>query len=179
MTNPARAAAAFAVLCATAVGACAPVISGREPMGLAPALKESASIRLITLSSGWLNVEEDFTDTFAEEVREELSACADGDHPLDLRVHVDDVRRADRLSTALNGEGLHTLAATAELTDPQQDGRVVGRYPIEVGAQAGGALEALVGDRQMMVSEEWARALCAEAFDRNPRRPGPHNATRG
>ena len=89
------------------------------------------------------------------------------------------MERAGRLEVLLRGEGMHRLRATAELVDPARSGRIVGRYQIEVGTQAGGRIAGVLGDRQMMVSEEFGRALCEAAFARNPRRPGPHNATRG
>jgi hypothetical protein len=148
-------------------------------MDLPPGLVETARIGSITVSSGWLDAEDDFSDTFSDEVREELQACAYGTYTLDLRVHVNELERAGRLQTLLDGEGMHTLTATAELVDPQREGAVVGRFPISVGTQAGGAVAAVLGDRQMMVSEEWGRALCDTAFGRNPRRDGPWNATRG
>ena len=85
----------------------------------------------------------------------------------------------DQDEVLLRGEGVHRLRATAELVDPARGGQIVGRYPIEVGTQAGGRIAGVLGDRQMMVSEEFGRALCEVAFGRNPRRPGPQNATRG
>jgi len=161
------------------VSACAPVIAGRAPMPLMPGLMETATISTITLSTGWLNVEDDFADTFTHEVQEELETCAYGTYPLTLRVHVDEVHRASRLGALVTGDGMNSLAATAELIDPGHGDRVVGRYPIVVGSPAGGRVAGVLGDRQMMVSEQWGRALCDQAFGRNPRQPGPHNATRG
>jgi hypothetical protein len=161
------------------LSACAPVVRGGAPMPLMPGLMETATVNTITISTGWLNVEDDFADTFTDEVREELETCAYGNYPLTLRVHVDEVHRASRVGVLLNGDGLNTLAATAELVDPAHGDRVVGRFPIVVGAPAGGRVAGVLGDRQMMVSEQWGRALCDQAFGRNPRQPGPHNATRG
>lgn len=165
-------------LAALSLAACAPVIEGGPPIDLPSEWVDNARIGTITISTQWLNAEDDFTDTLGEEVREELEGCADGDRRLDLRIHVNELNRADRLETAIRGEGMHSLVATAEFVDPV-DRRVVGRYPLAVGTQAGGVAEALLGDRQMMVSEEYGRALCDAAFGRNPRRPGPWNATRG
>ena len=54
---------------------------------------------------------------------------------------------------------------------------MVGRFPITVEAPTSGGLVGVLADRQMVVSEAWARELCREAFGRNPRTPGPHNAT--
>lgn len=176
-----RATVATVVLSTTvaALCACAPVIEGGPPMPLMPGLMETASINTITLSTGWLDVEDDFADTFSDEVRRELETCAYGTYPLNLRIHVDDVHRGSRLGALLDGQGAHTLAATAELIDPGHGDRVVGRYPIMVTATAGGRVAGVLGDRQMIVSEAWGRALCDQAFGRNPRRRGPQNATPG
>ena len=159
--------------------ACAPVVQGGRPLDLPPGLMETAQVTSVVMSSDWVNAKSDFADTFVDEVQEELRACAYGTYPLQLRVHVEDVDRAGRLAVLLRGEGVHRLRATAELVDPARGGQIVGRYPIEVGTQAGGRIAGVLGDRQMMVSEEFGRALCEVAFGRNPRRPGPHNATRG
>jgi hypothetical protein len=171
------AAAAVAALIATT--ACAPVIEGGSPMDLPPGLQETAQIGSITVSTGWLNAEEDFSDTFSEEVREELSRCMYGTAPIDVRIHVDRLERASRVDALLNGQGMHTLEGTVEFVDPSHDNRIVGRFPISVATTAGGRLAGLIGDRQMMVSEEFGRSLCDQAFGRNPRERGPHNATRG
>lgn len=157
--------------------ACAPVVQGGPPMPLSPDLVNGARVDVITMSSGWLQSEEDFSDTFTDEVREELTRCATGSRPLNLRLHVDDLERAGRLEGLVGGGGRHFLAATAEFTDPARDDLVVGRFPITVEAPTSGGLAGVLADRQMVVSEAWARELCREAFGRNPRTPGPHNAT--
>ncbi|WP_125255524.1 hypothetical protein [Brevundimonas fluminis] len=161
----------------TATAACAPVVQGGPPMDLPPGLAETAQIGTVYMSSDWLQVEDDFSDTFVEEVDEEMQMCAYGTYPLDLRLHVEDVRRAGRLGVALNGDGVHTIRATAELVDPRRDNLIVGRYPLVVDVPAGGRVAGIFGDRQMIASEAFGRALCDAAFARNPRRPGPHNAT--
>ena len=171
------AAAAVAALIATS--ACAPVIEGGPPMELPPGLQETAQVGSITMSSAWLDAEEDFSDTFSEEVREELSRCMYGTAPIDVRIHVDRLDRAGRLEMLLNGEGMHTLEGTVEFVDPRRGNLVVGRFPITVATTAGGRLAGLLGDRQMMASEEFGRSLCEQAFGRNPRERGPHNATSG
>lgn len=163
----------------TATAACAPVVQGGPPMDLPPGLAETAQIGTVYMSSDWLQVEDDFSDTFVEEVDEEMQMCAYGTYPLDLRLHVEDVRRAGRLGVALNGDGVHTIRATAELVDPRRDNLIVGRYPLVVDVPAGGRVAGIFGDRQMIASEAFGRALCDAAFARNPRRPGPHNATPG
>lgn len=173
--KPTTAALALAML---SLAACAPAIEGGPPMELTSDWVETARIGTISISTQWLNAEDDFSDTLGEEVREELEACANGDRRLNLRIHVNELNRAGRLETAIRGQGMHSLVATAEFVDPRTRA-VVGRYPLAVGTQAGGAVEALLGDRQMMVSEEYGRALCDAAFGRNPRRSGPWNATRG
>lgn len=165
------------VLAVLATAACAPVIEGGPPLDLPPGLAETASIGTIYMSSDWLQVEDDFSDTFVDEVGEEMRTCAYGTWPLDLRLHVEDVHRAGRLEVALNGEGRHQVRAVAELVDPRRDNLVVGRYPLVVEVDAGGRMAGIFGDRQMIVAEAFGRALCDAAFSRNPRRPGPHNAT--
>ena len=167
----------FAASAAAALCACAPVIQGGPPMPLSPELVSTARVDMITMSSAWLPAEDDFSDTFTDEVREELSRCATGARPLNLRLHVDDLERAGRLEGLVTGGGSHFLAATAEFIDPAQGGAVVGRFPITVEAPTSGGLVGVLADRQMVVSEAWARELCREAFGRNPRTPGLHNAT--
>ncbi len=171
--------AAAAVAALFTIGACAPVIEGGPPMALPPGLQETAQVGSITVSSGWLDAEEDFSETFAEEVREELGGCMHGTAPIDVRIHVERMQRAGRVGMLLNGEGMHTLEGTVEFVDPDRGGRVVGRFPIAVATTAGGRLAGLLGDRQMMVSEEFGRSVCDQAFGRNPRDRGPHNATEG
>ncbi len=166
-----------AVLLATA--ACAPVIQGGPPIALPPGLQETAQVGSITLSTAWLNAEDDFSDTFSDEVHEELKRCMWGTAPIDVRIHLDRIQRAGRLETLLNGDGMHTLSGTVEFVDPSHDDRVVGRFPLTVATSAQGRIGGLLGDRQMMVSEEFGRAICDQAFGRNPRDRGPHNATGG
>ena len=151
--------AALAALAFTT--ACAPVVQGGPPMDLPAELRDGARLGSITVSSDWLNAEEDFADTFSEEVGEELRRCMLGVEPIDVRIHVERLNRADRVQTLLDGEGMHTLAGTVEFIDPRRGNAVVGRFPVSVATTAGGRLAALVGDRQMMVSEEFGRAVCA------------------
>jgi hypothetical protein len=168
---------AAAVLLTTA--ACAPVVEGGPPLALPPGLQETAQIGAIYMSSDWLRAEEDFSETFSEEVHEELKRCMWGTAPIDVRIHIDDMQRAGRVETLLNGDGVHTLSGTVEFVDPSHGNRVVGRFPVSVATSAQGRLGGLIGDRQMMVSEEFGRAICDQAFGRNPRDRGPHNATAG
>jgi len=168
---------AAAVLLTTA--ACAPVVQGGPPLALPPGLQETAQVGSITMSSDWLNAEDDFSETFSDEIHEELKRCMWGTAPIDVRVHINELQRADRLGVLLNGDGAHTLSGTVEFVDPARGNRVVGRFPVSVATSAQGRLGGLVGDRQMMVSEEFGRAICEQAFGRNPRDRGPHNATRG
>lgn len=156
---------------ALALTACAGVTTGGPPVALSPDYVADSRVDVITMSSDWLRAEDDFSDTFIEEVREELNECAAGQRPLNLRLHVDDLDRADRLATAVRGDGEHYVAGLAEFVDPRS-GAVVARYPIEVWAQAGGPVRALIGDRQMITSETFGRELCRQAFGRNPR-PDP------
>lgn len=176
MKSATTAVLAAALLAATA---CAPVIEGGPPMALPIGLQETAQIGSVTLSTGWLNAEEDFSETFSEEVHEELSRCMWGTAPINLRVHIDEMQRAGRLETLFNGDGVHTLSGTVEFVDPADGNRVLGRFPVSVATSAQGRIGGLLGDRQMMVSEEFGRAVCEQAFGRNPRDRGPHNATGG
>lgn len=173
--------ATTAVLAAAllAVTACAPVIEGGPPIALPIGLQETAQVGSITVSTAWLNAEDDFAETFSEEVHEELRRCMWGTAPVNVRVHIDQLQRAGRLETLLNGDGMHSLSGTVEFVDPADGNRVLGRFPVTVATSAQGRLGGLLGDRQMMVSEEFGRAVCEEAFGRNPRDPGAHNATAG
>ena len=170
------AAVAAVLLAATA---CAPVIEGGPPVALPIGLQETAQVGSITMSTDWLNAEDDFAETFSEEVREELGRCMWGTAPINVRVHIDRMQRAGRLETLFNGDGAHTLSGTVEFVDPADGNRVLGRFPVSVATSAQGRVGGLLGDRQMMVSEEFGRAVCEQAFGRNPRDRGPHNATRG
>ena len=168
--------AAAALLATTA---CAPVIEGGPPIALPIGLQETAQIGSITLSTAMLDAEDDFADTFSAEVHEELSRCMWGTAPINLRVHIDQMQRAGRLETLFNGDGAHTLTGTVEFVDPADGNRVLGRFPVSVATSTQGRVGGLLGDRQMMVSEEFGRAVCEQAFGRNPRDRGPHNATAG
>lgn len=171
------AAAAAAALLATA--ACAPVIVGGPPVDLPPGLQETAQVGAIYMSSNWLNAEDDFSETLSEEVHEELRLCMHGTAPIDVRIHIDDLDRAGRLETLLNGDGVHTISGTVEFVDPSRGNLVVGRFPVTAATSAQGRIGGLFGDRQMMVAEEFGRAVCDQAFGRNPREDGPQNSTRG
>ena len=170
-------AAIAAILLTTA--ACAPVIEGGPPIALPIGLQETAQVGSITLSTGMLNAEDDFADTFSEEVREELGRCMWGTAPVNVRVHIDRMQRAGRVETLVNGDGVHSMSGTVEFVDPARDNRVLGRFPVSVATSARGRTGGVLGDRQMMVSEEFGRAVCEQAFGRNPRDRGPHNATGG
>lgn len=168
-----------ALLLSASVAACAPVIEGGPPMDLPSGVMETAHVNTIYMSSEWLDSSEDFSDTFSDEVREELSLCAYGTYPLDVRVHIDGLERAGRLDVLLTGQGQNALTGVVEFTDPARANVVVGRYPISVTTTAGNRLTGLIADREMVVSEAFGRAICDAAFARNPRRPGPWNATGG
>lgn len=59
MKTVVTAAAATALLAATA---CTPVIEGGPPIALPIGLQQTAQVSSITLSTGWLDAEEDFSD---------------------------------------------------------------------------------------------------------------------
>lgn len=147
---------------------CAPTTLGGPPLALAPDVIAAARVDTIVMSSDWLTSEPDFSDTFVEELREELAQCAVGPRRLTLRVHVDDLRRGDRLEAVLAGGAEHQVSGLAEFVDPQ-NGVVLGRYPIRVTAGTNSRVAAALADRQMVVSEAFGRELCRQAFGRNPR----------
>ena len=157
-----------AVAAAALLGACAPMTVGGPPMPLAPDYVRDAGVDTIYMSSDWLRSEEDFSDTFTDEVREEITLCASGPRRLDLRLHVDDFRRGSRVDEVLRGGSAQQLTGLAEFVD-RASGAVVGRYPISVSTRIEGRLAAAVADRQMVVSEAFGRELCRQAFGRNPR----------
>ena len=154
---------------AALLGGCtAARVVGGPPMSLAPEFVEGASVAAIYLSTNWLESEPDFSDTFTDELREELTLCATGPPRLDVRVHLDDLRRGQRLEEVLRGEAEQQLSGLVEFVDHRTN-TVVGRYPIAVSTRTQGRLAAAVADRQMVVSEAFGRELCRQAFGRNPR----------
>lgn len=156
--------------------ACAPVMSAGPPIALPPGLQATAQVGSISFSSDWLRSTEDFADTFIEEVREELGRCMQGASPVDVRIHLDDLDRADRVETLLRGRGEHEISGTVEFVDPRR-GVVMGRIPVSAKVHDPGGVAGLLSDRQMVASEAFGRATCESAFGRNPRDPGLHNAT--
>lgn len=165
-----------------AASACAPVLQNRTadggpPLALPSGVVETARISTLYVTTGWVDAEADFIPTFTEEVEEELNQCAWGAYPLDARIHVESLRRDGRVQTVISGEGRHSITGVIEFTDPARGDAVVGRYPIQAEVRTGGGAVGLFGDRQMMASEAFGRAICDSAFGRNPRRSGPQNAT--
>ena len=149
-------------------GCASQAMVGGPPMALAPELMAGARVDTIYMSSDWLRSEEDFSDTFTDEVREELTLCATGPRRLDMRVRLDDFRRGSRIEEVLRAGSAQQLAGVVEFFDPASKA-VVGRYPIMVSTVIEGRMAALVADRQMVVSEAFGRELCRQAFGRNPR----------
>jgi len=143
---------------------CAPAIQDGASLAVPPVLAASSHVRSLSLSSGWLQTGEGFAETFSEEVLEELRSCARGPDPLELRIHVRHMDRAERLEALVNREAAHRLTAMVELVDPADHQRIVGRYPIELSVDAGDSIEGLLGDREMMIGKAFGRALCAAAF---------------
>ncbi|QYF86993.1 hypothetical protein [Brevundimonas sp. PAMC22021] len=171
---------ALITMTATLVAAaCAPVVAGGPPMAVLPGLQETAQVRNIYMSSDWLRAEDDFEDTFVDEVGDELQRCMWGTAPVDVRIHLDHLDRDGRLARLLNGGGEHRLSGTVEFVDPNRNNAVVGRFPVSTVVRDSGGLAGLVADRQMMVSEAFGRATCEEGFGRNPRGPRVTNATAG
>lgn len=153
-----------AAAAALALAACATTTGGTAPLPIPDHLAARSHVGSIRMTSGWLRAEPDFPETFTEEVSAALADCARGPEPLDLRLHVAKVRRESRLDALIDG-GAHELRAIAEFVDPRTR-EVVGRYPIHVRVDAGGPVEALLADRQAMVSAAFATELCRQAFGR-------------
>lgn len=123
-------------------------------------------------------IESDFSQTFAGEMKEELDLCATGARPLNAVVLIDEFRLDERFRSLADGKGFDTVSGVVELVDPVSD-TVVARYRIRAGTNSGGLLTRLISDRADNAAEEFGRALCMEAFGRNPR-PSPYqNSTRG
>lgn len=174
MRTPAKTASLIAAI---GLSACAPVVAGGPPMEVLSGLQETAQLRNIYMSSDWLRAEDDFQDTFTDEVAEELRRCMWGTAPIDVRIHLDRLDRDGRLATLLNGGGEHRLSGVVEFVDPGRGNAVVGRFPVSTLVRDEGGLASLIADRQMMVSEAFGRAVCEEGFGRNPRGPRVANAT--
>lgn len=123
-------------------------------------------------------IESDFSLTFESELRHELKRCATGTRPLHAVVLIDEFRMDERLRSLIDAKGFDTVSGVVEFVDPATD-TVVGRYRIRAGTNSGGLLSRIVGDRADNAAEEFGRALCMEAFGRNPRPPRILNSTRG
>lgn len=120
----------------------------------------------------------DFSSTVETELREELSGCAAGPRPLNAVVLIDELRLDERLRSLADGRGFDVMIGTVELVDPAS-GAIVARYRIQSGTNSGGLLTRILSDRAANAAEEFGRALCMEAFGRNPRPPAILNGTRG
>jgi hypothetical protein len=154
-----------AVAAALALAACATVTTGTAPLPMAPEIAARSHINVVRMTSGWVSGNPDFPDTFTDAVHENMADCARGPDKLDLRLHVAHTHREDRLAQLLRGGGEHEIAGVAEFVDPA-NGAVVGRYPIHVVVDAGGPVEAVLADRQLMISDAFATELCRQAFGR-------------
>jgi len=155
----------LAAAAALSLAACATATTGAAPLPMAPEIAARSHIGVVRMTSDWVSGNPDFTDTFTDAVHENLADCARGPEKLDLRLHVSHTHREGRLAQLLNGGGAHEIAGVAEFVDPA-NGAVVGRYPIHVVVDAGGPVEALLADRQLMISDAFATELCRQAFGR-------------
>lgn len=153
-----------AALCALTAAACATATTGTAPLSLAPAVAQRSHINVVRMTSDWVGGDEELPATFTDAVHENLARCATGPEKLDLNLHLTKVRRAWRIASVLQG-GTHEIAGVAELVDPATR-TVVGRYPLHLEVDAGGPVEALLSDRQLMVSDAFATELCRQAFGR-------------
>lgn len=155
----------LAAAAALALTACATATTGVAPTPLPDHLARGAHVGLVTMTSDWVSGNPDFPDTFTDAVHENLADCARGPGRLDLRLHLSRTHREGRLAQLLSGGGEHEIAGLAEFVDPKTRA-VVGRYPIHVAVGAGGPVEALFADRQLMISDAFATELCRQAFGR-------------
>ncbi|MCR5879059.1 hypothetical protein [Phenylobacterium sp. J367] len=137
----------------------------RPPVALPQELAARSHINVVRMTSDWVSGNPDFTDTFTDAVHENLADCARGPQKLDLNLHVSHTRREDRLMQLFQGGGRHEIAGVAEFVDPATK-EVVGRYPIDLVVDAGGPVEAVFADRQLMISDAFATELCRQAFGR-------------
>lgn len=152
-----------AVLIAGSLSACATITTGTAPLPMAPEVAARSHVGVVRMTSDWVRGNEEFTDTFTDAIHENLRACAHGPERLDLNLHVSKVRRKDRFVALVEGGGTHRIAGVAELVDPRTRA-VVGRYPLDLVVDAGGPVEILFADRQLMVSDAFATELCRQAF---------------
>jgi hypothetical protein len=206
MTMPFRRAAACAA--AAALSACAtlpPLVEGGPPFDLPPSLVDEAGIAAIRVEGApWVldryaetrgdhDIHADrtdptyrrdplsdlnFEDDVGTEIGEELRRCADGPRLLEARVLIADLIYDDRLRSLVDGRGADLIGGVVELADPAT-GEIVGRYEVRAGTNSGGLLTRIVTDRTSNLAEEFGRALCMQAFGRNPRPPAIQNSTRG
>lgn len=195
--------AASAMLAACAMSP-VPRVAGGPPMAFSPDLLDRVSIGRID-AEGVTEVIERYAQTQGDyaagdrtdpawnldplsdlnfrmaiesEVGEELRLCATGDRRLDARILIDQLTYDDRLRSLVDGRGLDWIGGVVEFVEPDSD-VVVARYEIEAGTNSGGLLTRIVSDRTDAAAEEFGRALCHEAFGRNPRGSSIRNSTRG
>lgn len=160
----------FAALAASAaaltLSACATTATTGGPLQPLPVeLAEASRIDSLIMTSEWVAANEDFGPTFSDAVLDRTRRCFRGERPLQLRVHVTEVRRADRALTVLNGRGVHEISALAEYKD-LATGQIVGRELVALEVDAGGPFEALFEGRQLKVSDAFGQAICDRAFER-------------
>jgi len=184
-----------------------PPFQGGEPLRLSPAEAAGATVRSIHVtaepdvvdkvassrdadyrrtsqtgepnSQAVMMAEMSLSNDVGAEIHNELRRCATGARPLNAVVRLDDLRWDERLSSLADAKGFDALQGEVELVDPALGNAVVGRYRIEVATNSGGLLTRILSDRTETLAEEFGRALCMEAFGRNPRGPAIENSTRG
>jgi len=123
-------------------------------------------------------IESDFAGTVEWELSDELKLCATGERPVTAVVLIDEFHMDERLRSLVDSKGYDTISGVVEFVDPVTD-TVIARYRIRAGTNSGNLLTRVLGDRMMNAAEEFGRALCMEAFGRNPRPPRILNSTRG
>lgn len=121
----------------------------------------------------------EFRGALESEVGQELDRCATGGRALEARILIDEIAYDDRLTSLGDARGFDAMGGVVELTDPAQGNAVVARYDVRIATNSGGLLTRILSDRFDAMAEEFGRALCLQAFGRNPRGPAIRNSTRG
>lgn len=200
--------AASACLAAVILAGCGltpkPRVTGASPVALSAALIDEVHVFAIHVEAapqvlllhaeergidarGWdvvaadnrmRSVKSELEDDVSFELRQELNRCASGGRRVDAVVRLDHVAYGGRALSSSQDRNLDVLTGVAELIDPA-DQSVLARYPIEVGTYSGGLARRVFSDRLDTLAEEFGRALCVEAFGRNPRPHRVQNSTLG
>jgi hypothetical protein len=128
-------------------------------------LAQHASVSDIIVGSLPPNVSPEFKAKLEASLREKVTACAKGDHPLRLTVAVEKFTGENAALTVLVGSS-NSIKGSAQLIDPA-DGKVVGDYDIAHSVGGGGILAAIgMAGAESKMADAFAEELCRQAFDR-------------